>query len=58
MQRRCNLGICYVCVFKKLEHLYIIVDQNGWQGIGKTKDILNVKTLKKDGLVLDGMVLK
>lgn len=47
----CNEGTIWESAMfassKKLEHLYIIVDQNGWQGIGKTKDILNVKTLKK-----------
>ena len=26
---------------KKLNNLYVVIDRNGWQGIGKTKDILN-----------------
>ena len=47
----CNEGTIWESAMfassKKLENLYIIVDQNGWQGIGKTKDILNMKTLKK-----------
>jgi len=47
----CNEGTIWEAAMfassKKLENLYIIVDQNGWQGIGKTKDILNMKTLKQ-----------
>ena len=31
---------------KKLNNLYVVIDRNGWQGIGKTKDILNLNLLK------------
>ncbi len=47
----CNEGTVWEAAMfassKKLENLYVIVDQNGWQGIGRTKDILNIKLLKK-----------
>ena len=40
----CNEGTVWEAAMfassKKLENLYVIVDQNGWQGIGRTKDIL------------------
>ena len=32
---------------KKLNNLFVIIDNNGWQGIGRTKDILNIKLLKE-----------
>ena len=32
---------------KKLNNLFVIIDQNGWQGIGKTEEILNIRLLKE-----------
>jgi len=47
----CNEGTVWESAMfasaKKLNNLYVIIDQNGWQGIGKTKDILNIKSLKE-----------
>lgn len=47
----CNEGTVWEAAMfassKKLENLFIIVDQNGWQGIGKTKDILDIENLQK-----------
>ena len=47
----CNEGTIWEAAMfassKKLDNLYIVIDQNGWQGIGKTKDILNIKLLKE-----------
>lgn len=47
----CNEGTIWESAMfassKKLDKLYVIIDQNGWQGIGKTKDILDVKKLRE-----------
>ena len=40
------MGSCHVCFCKKINNLYVVIDRNGWQGIGKTKDILNLNLLK------------
>ena len=45
----CNEGTVWEAAMfassKKLENLYVIIDRNGWQGIGKTKEILNLNSL-------------
>ena len=40
---------------KNLNNLTAIVDFNGWQGIGKTKSILNLNPFTEKWKVLDGM---
>lgn len=47
----CNEGTIWESALfassKILNNLYVIVDNNGWQGIGRNKDILNLNPLKK-----------
>ena len=47
----CNEGTIWESAMfastKNLDNLFVIIDQNGWQGIGKTKDILNVNSFKR-----------
>ena len=47
----CNEGTIWESAMfastKNLDNLFVIIDQNGWQGIGKTKDILNVNAFKR-----------
>ena len=47
----CNEGTVWESAMfasaKKLNNLFVIIDQNGWQGIGKTDEILNIRLLKE-----------
>ena len=47
----CNEGTVWESAMfasaKKLNNLFVIIDQNGWQGIGKTNEILNIRLLKE-----------
>ena len=47
----CNEGSVWEAALfassKNLNNLYAIIDNNGWQGIGRNKDILDLSPLKK-----------
>ena len=47
----CNEGTIWESALfassKNLNNLYVIIDNNGWQGIGRNKDILDINPLKK-----------